>query len=40
MDLGRFNLAAGAPVMVLDPDNIDLSGDVSAKFRPAQRVPF
>jgi choloylglycine hydrolase len=38
--LDRFNLTAGAPVMVLDPDNIDLSGDVTSKFRKAKKVPF
>lgn len=38
--LDRFNLAAGAPVMVLDPDNINLSGDITSKFRKAKRVPF
>jgi len=40
MSLDRFNLAAGAPVMVLDPDNIDLSGDVTSKFRKAKKAPF
>jgi len=38
-DLSAFDLSAGAPVMRLDPDDIALSGDVSAKFRPADR-PF
>lgn len=37
-DLGKFDLAEGAPVMLLDPDNIDLSGDVSAKFQQAERL--
>lgn len=40
MNLDKFNLSAGAPVMILDPDNIELSGDVSAKFRGAKKVPF
>lgn len=39
-DLAKFNLAAGAPVMVLKPDNIDLSGNVTAKFRKAAKAPF
>ncbi len=39
-DLTKFKLAAGAPVMVLNPDNIKLSGEVSGKFRKASRVPF
>lgn len=39
-DLGSFNLSEGAPVMILDPDNIDLSGDVSARFAKATKAPF
>ena len=39
-DLGRFDLAPGAPVMVLDPDDIALSGDVSERFAAAARPPF
>ncbi|MCC7252999.1 linear amide C-N hydrolase [Hyphomicrobium sp.] len=38
-DLAKFDLSPGAPVMLLDPDDIDLSGDVSAKFQTAER-PF
>jgi penicillin V acylase-like amidase (Ntn superfamily) len=34
-ELDRFDLTAGAPVRVLDPDDIDLSGDVSDKFTSA-----
>jgi penicillin V acylase-like amidase (Ntn superfamily) len=40
MDLDKFNLKAGAPVMVLDPNNIDLAGNVSAKFKKTKTVPF
>ncbi len=40
VDLKTFNLNPGAPVMVLDPDNIDLSGNVTAKFQKAARAPF
>jgi penicillin V acylase-like amidase (Ntn superfamily) len=40
VDLKRFNLAPGQPVMVLDPDNVALSGDVAAKFRRAPKAPF
>ncbi len=40
MDLSKFNLQAGAPVMLLDPDNIHLSGNVSAQFRKAKKTPF
>ena len=40
VDLKTFNLNSGAPVMVLDPDNIDLSGNVTEKFQKAARAPF
>jgi len=40
VSLDRINLGAGAPVMVLDPNNIDLSGDVTSKFQKAKKVPF
>jgi choloylglycine hydrolase len=40
VDLNRFNLAAGQPVMVLNPDNVALSGDVTSKFRKAPKAPF
>jgi choloylglycine hydrolase len=40
MDLAKFDLNAGAPVMILDPDNIDLAGNVSAKFQKTSKVPF
>lgn len=39
-DLDKFDLASGAPVLVLDPDNVDLSGDVSSDFKKADRAPF
>jgi choloylglycine hydrolase len=39
-DLAKFNLAPGAPVMVLNPDNINLSGNVTAKFHKAAKAPF
>jgi choloylglycine hydrolase len=40
VDLNRFKLAAGQPVMILDPDNVALSGDVTGKFRKAAKAPF
>ncbi len=40
MDLAKFNFEAGAPVMTLDPDDVILAGDVSAKFRTAKKVLF
>jgi hypothetical protein len=39
-DLRKFDLAPGAAVMTLDPNNIDLSGDVVAKFTKAAKSPF
>jgi choloylglycine hydrolase len=38
-DLNRFDLEPGAPVLALDPDNIELSGNVSGQFMPIQ-APF
>ena len=37
-DLTKMNLAPGAPVMVLNPDDIALSGDVTDKFTAAKAV--
>ncbi|WP_425618682.1 linear amide C-N hydrolase [Anatilimnocola sp. NA78] len=39
-DLGKFDLAPGASVMVLNPDSIELSGDVSEKFQKVEKAPF
>jgi penicillin V acylase-like amidase (Ntn superfamily) len=39
-DLKKFNLNAGAPVMLLDPNNVDLAGNVSTKFQKAAKAPF
>ena len=39
-DLTRFNLGPGASVMVLDPDDIELAGDVTGKFQRATQAPF
>jgi penicillin V acylase-like amidase (Ntn superfamily) len=39
-DLPKFKLSQGAPVMVLNPDNIALSGDVTQKFQKAVKAPF
>lgn len=40
MDLARLNFKPGAPVMMLNPDNVELSGNVSARFRKAEKAPF
>lgn len=39
VDLNKLDLNPGAPVKTLNPDNIDLSGDVTGKFRKAT-APF
>ena len=39
-DLSKFDLEKGAPVMVLDPHDIELSGNVSGKFKKEQNGPF
>ncbi len=39
-DLGKFDLNPGSPVMILNPDNIDLSGNVADKFQKADKAPF
>ncbi len=40
VDLSRENLAVGTPVMLLDPDNVALSGNVTASFKAADKAPF
>jgi penicillin V acylase-like amidase (Ntn superfamily) len=39
-DLTKLDLKPGAPVLTLDPDNLDLSGDVTLKFQKAAKAPF
>lgn len=39
-DLAKFDLTAGSPVKALNPDNIDLSGNVTAKFQEVAKAPF
>ena len=39
-DLSGFNLAENAPVMVLNPKDPELSGDVSHKFQKSPKAPF
>jgi choloylglycine hydrolase len=39
-DLGKFKLTPGSPVMILNPDNIALSGDVTGKFQKSAKGPF
>jgi choloylglycine hydrolase len=35
-DLSKFNLAKGSPVLLLDPDDIKLAGDVTKRFKPGK----
>ncbi len=37
-ELQKFDLAGGSPVMLLDPDNISLSGDVTSQFEPGKVI--
>ena len=39
-DLMNFDLSPGAPVMILNPDNVDLSGNVTGSFQWTERGPF
>lgn len=38
-DLAKFDLSPGAPAMMLNPDDVELSGDVTGKFK-AGKAPF
>lgn len=39
-DLSKMDLAPGAPVKTLNPDSVDLSGDVTEKFQKVTKAPF
>lgn len=39
-DLTKFDLSPGAAVMLLNPDDIALSGDVTTQFQKASKAPF
>jgi choloylglycine hydrolase len=39
-DLLKFDLSPGAPVMLFNPDNIELSGNVTGVFQKADKAPF
>jgi penicillin V acylase-like amidase (Ntn superfamily) len=39
-DLSKFAPANGAPVMILDPHDPEMSGNVSGRFQKAQKAPF
>jgi len=40
IDLEQLNFHPGAPVLTLDPDDIELSGNVTTKFQPVTKSPF
>jgi choloylglycine hydrolase len=39
-DLSKFDLKPGAPVRILNPDNMELSGNVTENFLKADKTPF
>jgi penicillin V acylase-like amidase (Ntn superfamily) len=39
-DLSKFDLSPGASVKILNPDSIELSGDVTSKFETTRSSPF
>lgn len=39
-DLSKFKLTPGSPVLTLNPDDLNLSGDVTGKFRKLAKPPF
>jgi penicillin V acylase-like amidase (Ntn superfamily) len=39
-DLATFSLDPGSPMMILDPDDLDLTGNVTSRFRAADHAPF
>lgn len=40
VDLAKLDFKQGAPVLSLNPDNIDLAGEVSGRFVKGARAPF
>ncbi|MEX1013393.1 MAG: linear amide C-N hydrolase [Waddliaceae bacterium] len=40
LELDTFNLSEGAPVLSIDPDNMDLSGDISSQFVREKSLKF
>jgi penicillin V acylase-like amidase (Ntn superfamily) len=40
VDLASLDLSAGAPVLVLDPDDLTLSGEVSTRFEAVAGSPY
>ncbi len=40
MSLSKFDLSIGAPVQMLDPDDVSLAGDVTTKFQKLPKAPF
>ena len=38
MDLTKFNLHPGSPVLLLNPNSITLVGDVTSKFKPGKVI--
>jgi len=40
IDLDQLNVNPGAPVLTLDPDDMELSGNITTKFQPVAKALF
>lgn len=40
VNLSKFDFKPGAPVQILDPDDVNLTGDVTGKFKRVAKAPF
>ncbi|WP_437192650.1 linear amide C-N hydrolase [Planctomicrobium sp. SH527] len=40
IDLAKLDLNPGAPIKTIDPDNIDLAGDITGKLKVVEKAPF
>jgi hypothetical protein len=38
--LSRLNFSVGAPVLMLDPNDVNLAGDVTDRFKQLAKAPF
>jgi hypothetical protein len=39
-DIAKFDLKEGSQVMILNPDDLGLSGDVTSRFQKVDGFPF
>jgi penicillin V acylase-like amidase (Ntn superfamily) len=40
VDMPKLSVAAGSAVLELNPDSVDLSGNVTDKFKKVDKAPF